>query len=72
MFNEWMDDDDVAFFLGDHAAFQELVTDLEIIRDQTIESALCFENYQMTMTKQDLDLDVMLIEEEFKVKEKNI
>ncbi|CAO3587344.1 unnamed protein product [Absidia cylindrospora] len=51
---------------GDHAAFQELVTDLEIIRDQTIESAMCFENYQMTMTKQDLDLDVMLIEEEFK------
>ncbi|KAI8343685.1 Sds3-like-domain-containing protein [Chlamydoabsidia padenii] len=51
---------------GDHAVFQELVTDLEIIRDQTIESALCFENYQMTMTKQDFDLDVMLIEEEYK------
>ncbi|SAL94953.1 hypothetical protein [Absidia glauca] len=51
---------------GDHAVFQELVADLEIIRDQTIEGALCFENYQLTMTKQDYDLDVMVIEDEFK------
>ncbi|SAM09576.1 hypothetical protein [Absidia glauca] len=51
---------------GDHAAFQEMVADLELIRDQTISNALCFENYQMTVTKQGLDLDVMLIEDEYK------
>ncbi|KAI8333552.1 hypothetical protein BC941DRAFT_110710 [Chlamydoabsidia padenii] len=43
-----------------------MVADLELIRDQTIESALSFKNYQMTMTKQGFDLDVMLIEDEYK------
>ncbi|KAI8086703.1 uncharacterized protein BX664DRAFT_236784, partial [Halteromyces radiatus] len=43
----------------------EMVTDLEMIRDQTIENALCFEYYQLTMTKQEFDLDVMMIEDEF-------
>lgn len=45
-----------------------MVADLELIRDQTISNALCFENYQMTVTKQGFDLDVMLIEDEYKVK----
>ncbi|CAO3598412.1 unnamed protein product [Absidia cylindrospora] len=55
---------------GDHAVFQERVADLELIRDQAIESALCFETYQQTMAKQDLDLNLMEIENEFKIEER--
>jgi hypothetical protein len=47
-----------------------MVADLELVRDQTISSALCFKNYQMTVTKQGLDLDVMLIEDEYKVRKR--
>ncbi|ORZ17837.1 hypothetical protein BCR42DRAFT_412603 [Absidia repens] len=55
---------------GDHALFQERLADLELIRDQTIDSALCFETYQQTIAKQDLDLNLMEIENEFKIEER--
>ncbi|KAI8061592.1 Sds3-like protein [Gongronella butleri] len=49
---------------GEHPLFKELVTDLELIRDQAIDDALCFEAYQLSMSRQDHDVNTMLIEEE--------
>ncbi|KAI9307399.1 hypothetical protein BJ944DRAFT_158133, partial [Cunninghamella echinulata] len=43
----------------------DIVSDLEIIRDQTIQNALCFEDYQLLMTRQELELNTMVIEEEY-------
>ncbi|KAI9482639.1 MAG: hypothetical protein EXX96DRAFT_117403 [Benjaminiella poitrasii] len=52
-------------FLGTHSAFQESLGDLERQRDETIEDALVFQEYQMEVVKEDYGQEVERVEGEY-------
>ncbi|KAI7900543.1 Sds3-like protein [Cokeromyces recurvatus] len=50
---------------GTHSAFQESLNDLEKYRDNTIEDALLFKEYEMGVVKQDYDEETGKVEAEY-------
>jgi hypothetical protein len=54
--------------IGTHAAFQEVVRDLEEMRDKAISDAKAFGDYQLECVQKQYVLDSEAVEEEYQVK----
>lgn len=52
---------------GTHSAFTETLTDIEMCREQTIQYAEFFKNYELSLSKHQYDQEMSLIQDEFEV-----
>lgn len=56
--------------LGTHWAFKETVSDFESKREETIENAEYFKNYELSLSKRQYEQDMCLLQDEYEVEKK--
>ncbi|KAI8997412.1 Sds3-like protein [Pilobolus umbonatus] len=62
----------IAIQQGTHSAFKEIMADIEIRREQTIQNAEYFRNYELTLTKKQFEQDLALLDKEYESEKHNL
>ncbi|KAG0792818.1 hypothetical protein G6F16_002969 [Rhizopus arrhizus] len=57
---------------GTHSAFKETMADIELKREQTIEYAEHFKDYELSLAKHQFDIEMSIAEDEYKSEKHNL
>lgn len=67
MSSRWINQQHQKKKLGTHSAFKESLADIELRREQTIEYAEYFKNYELSLAKHQYDIEMNILQDEYEV-----